>query len=332
MKKWHKRSLFVLLLGAVGTVALGLRPALTPDTLEVIEPFASTIQLPQHLRDSNFSFTHIVNPSAPQRGTWFSDGDLTTHRLLRPSEWTVQVQCKDGTLSVEATPPEQHADGAHVRAVCFAGIGEAMGGIRRPNGRIHTEYLLHVSCMVEYTPCFWQAPRRAQWVQFITIDVDDEAADMGTGLLTDTDNIFFSKFTQSTDGTMAVLPARYCNTPVENAMLRLLHTLAACTEDTHDQLTPRLLAGSKLLNRFATEADWPECWGNAAGMARDMSYRVGPTLVYLNEKGCFGNEQLIKFINSREFSRIFGEDFRNSKNADINLELQGIDFERVNKL
>ncbi len=331
MKKWHKRTLLILTLGALGTVALGLRPMLTPDELEVITPFHHEIQLPQHLKTSNFSFSHTVNPASPQRGTWFMDGNTATHQLLDNAEWDVDVRCENGVMRVVTTPPALHARNAHVRAVCFAGIGDGAGGIRRPSGRLHTEYLLHVSCMVEYTPCFWQPTQRAQWVQFITIDVDDEAADMGTGLLTDTDNPFFSKFTMSQEGDAPVLPARYCNTPVENALLRLLHTLAACTEDTHDLLTPRLVAGAKLLARHATDAPWPDCWGNAAGTARDLAYRVGPTLEYLNEHACFGNEQLIKFVNSADFSRIFGEDFSESKNSEINVDLQSIDIERVNQ-
>lgn len=329
MKKWHKRTLIVVALGLLGTVALGLRPALTPDDVQEIKHFSTELPLPDRQKDSRFCFTHTIQLHSPHRGTWYAGGQQTVHPLLTPAEWSIQVSCADGKLRVTAPPPPLHSKWAHLRATWVVGIGD-VSYVRRPNGSRHAEYQLHLSCNIERTPCFWQEPQREMFVQFITVDVADEAADLGTALLAAADSPFFSEFSPGTTGPAAQLPARYCESPVSNALLRLLHTLAACTPETHEQLTPRLVNGAAQLARFATQAPWPDCWGNSADMARTIAYRVGPTLEFIAENECFGNQQLADFINGEHFSRIFGDKFADSKSSDINAELEGIDIQRVN--
>lgn len=331
MKKWHKRTLIVLFLGALGTVALGLRPALLPDKATRIQYFPSEVPLPEHLAQSTFAFTHNIALSSPQRGTWIDTRASGLQQPIIGQDWHIRVFCRDGQLRVEAMPPEAGADMGQLRLECSAGIGDRRL-VRSPNGRMHTEYLLHISCFAEFTPTFWRPKQNSLWVQFITINVEDEAADMGTPLWTTPEREFTNRFRMSTNGPMPVLPARYCNAPLDNAMLRLLHTLAACTPETHQQYVPTLTAGAAGLCRFATDAPWPECWGQAAQTARDLAYRLGPTLVYLQQNACFGNEQLIDFINGDDFATIFGKNFADSKSDEINNELQGIDIKRVNKL
>lgn len=328
MKKWHKRTLIVLTLGLLGTVALGLRPALTPDDVQEIKHFSTESPLPENCKESRFAFTHTIQLQTPHRGTWYAEGQQNVHPLLSPAEWSIEVSCREGKLQVSAPPPPLHSKWAHLRATWVVGIGD-VSYVRRPNGRKHAEYQLHISCNIERTPCFWQQPQREMFVQFITVDVEDEAADLGTALLADTDSPFFSQFSPGTTGPTPQLPSRYCESPISNVMLRLLHTLAACTPETHRQLTPRLINGATQLSRFATQAPWPECWGNSADMAGTIAYRIGPTLEYLAEHECFGNQQLTDFINGENFSRIFGEKFSDAKSSELNNELESIDIQRI---
>ncbi|MBR5887470.1 MAG: hypothetical protein IKZ07_04605 [Akkermansia sp.] len=330
MKKWHKRTLCVLTLGVLGTVALGLRPAFTPNDVQEIKHFSCEIPLPEHRKNSNFAFTHTIQLHNPHRGTWFSKQlQQSIHPQLTPAEWPIRVYCEDGKLRVSASPPRLHSEWAHLRATWVVGIGD-VNYVRRPNGSKHAEYQLHISCHMERTACFWQKTEREMFVQFITIDVADEAADMGTALLAETTGPFFTQFAPSTTGPEPKLPARYCESPLSNALLRLLHTIAACTPETHEQLTPRLVNGAARLANFATTAPWPDCWGESADMARTIAYRIGPTLEYIAENDCFGNQQLADFINSDNFSRIFGEKFTDSKSSDINADLENIDIQRIN--
>lgn len=329
MKKWHKRTLVILFLGALGTVAIGLRPAWQQDEVKVIHPFSTVCDLPLHLQNSNFSFTHSISLLAPQRGSWFDTQSRGIEAQIQGGNWDIRVVCKDGKLTVLAPPAELSAADGHLRVVSFAGIGEARE-VRTPNGNIHTEYLMHVSCYAEYTPSFWREPQRSYWVQFITIDVEDESADMGTPLWAPPNADFLRRFRMSTNGPDAMLPARYCNAPLENAMLRLTRTLAACTEETHAAYTPTLISGAEQMCRFATDSPWPDCWGAHAQTARDLSYRLGPTLVYLQQNACFGNADLADFINSENFARIFGKDFSEARNPEIDVDLRAIDIERIN--
>ena len=331
MKKWHKRTLIVLTLGAVGVAALGMRPALLPDQSGMVHHFSTEAPLPEHLSQSNFSFTHTVNISEPQRGTWMDTQSAGIQQAITAEDWVIQVTCREGKLHVQTKAPEVTAGNGQLRVECSSGIGDKRV-VRSPNGSLHTEYLLHISCFAEFTPTFWRPVQQNLWVQFITIDVEDEAADMSTPLWVTPDAAFTSRFRMSTTGPGAKLPARYCNGPLENAMLRLVRTLAACTPETHEFYVPTLTAGAGRLCRFATTAPWPDCWGQAAQTARALSYRLGPTLLYLEQNACFGNEQLIDFINGKDFATIFGENFADSKSNDLNSELQGIDIERINNL
>lgn len=328
MKKWHKRTLFVLALGLLGTVAVAYRPALTPDEVQEIKHFEQEVALPEHLSDSTFAFTHTIQLHNPQKGTWYAGGLQEVHKQLTPAEWPIEVRCENGKLKVLAPPPALSAPLAHLKATWVVGIGD-VSRVRRPNGRLHTEYQLHISCNLEHTPSLWRPKQREMFVQFITVDVEDKAADMGTALLAETVGPFFGQFRMSTTGPEPQLPARYCESALSNAMLRLLHTLAACTPDTHEQLTPRLINGAAQLSRFATDAPWPECWGHSDEMARTIAYRLGPVLEYLAEKECFGNQQLADFINGEHFARIFGESFVDAKSSDIQADLEDIEIEYI---
>lgn len=330
MRKWHKRSLLVLGLGVVGTLLLGLRPALVPDEIVQISHFSQEIPLPEHLRDSDFSFSHAISVNAPHRGTWYANGSEDVHPLLKSAEWKINLSCRDGKLIIHSEAPQLSAEMAQIKAGWLVGLGEPCL-VRRPNGDIHTEYQLHISCRMEYIPCFWQKTLREHFIQFITIDVEDAAADMGTILLADMgrDTPFASQFHPGMTGPAPILPARYCYSAKENALLRLLHTLAACTPTTHHYLSQRLTNGADQLCRFATDAPWPACWGDAADMAETIAYRVGPTLEYLAEQECFGNQQLADFINGESFAKIFGTHFRNSKSSDIGVNLRDIEIQRI---
>ena len=327
MKRWHRRTLIVLALGALGTVALGLRPALTPNEVSVISRAGNAVPLPEHLHGRNFSFTHVIKPGQPHKGTWFAGNSAEALSRLQATDWRVTVSCKEGKLVVETAPVEMSASMAQVRGELFTGISY-VSKVRRPNGRTHTEYQLDISCYAEITPCFWQEKQRVHWLQFITIDVDDEAADMGTPLLVEIPQSFTEKFTLSSEGPEPALPARYCYSPAENALLRLLHTIAACTEHTHSLLTHRLISGSRQLARFAGSAPWPKNWGKAQDMAQTIAYRVGPTLEYLAENDCFGNQQLADYINGEDFAAIFGENFRHAKNSESEFNIQEIEIKQ----
>lgn len=328
MKKWHKRTLIVLILGALGIVALGFRPALSEDEFVQLTHTIQEVQLPEHLADSDFSFTHTIKLHEPHRGTWFDGGLQSVHPQIQPAEWNIRVYCENGKLKVAAEPPEIRSDMAQMQVSWFAGIGD-VSHVRRPNGRTHAEYLLHIGCSMKRTGCFWQEPEREMFIQFITVDVDDKAADFGTALLTSTNDPFFSRFKQCTEGPAPELPARYCDSPMDNALMRILHMLAACTEDTHEILTPRIITGATQLSRFASEAAWPDCWGAASETASRISYRVGPTLLYLAENECFGNQQLIDFINGPVFAKVFGENFSDAKSGDESDVLEGVEIEII---
>lgn len=330
MKKWHKRTLLVLTAGAIGTVALALRPAFTADEVTTHTPYLQEYPLPAHLQNSDFAFTHTINPTALHHGTYCTNAKSELLHNLSAADWNITVTCRDGKLLLSHNSPLLHSLRAtdHIRTTYCAGI-ENIYTVRQPNGREHQEYQLCIACHIERTPSFWQPVETEQFLQFITVNVDDKAADLCTSVLSE-NWLATSRLSPVTDGPQHNLPARYCGTPQENAMRRLLHTLAACTEKTHARLTPRLIAGARALSKLADKDKvWPDCWGTSSDTARDIAYRVGPTLLHLAEKECYGNSQLINFINSDDFATIFGENFSDSQSSHPDIDLGTFEIRKI---
>lgn len=330
MKKWHKRTLFVLTAGFLGTIALGFRPAFTPDEAVHYSHFMSECALPDNLKNEDFSVTHSIELSQPHAGTLFANGETQLLTELAPTTWNISVQSHQGKLTVSCDTPILHSLHPihHLLTTYTAGI-ENIRCVRQPNGKYQQEFQLCLSCHVVQTPSFWQTPKKLHFIQYLTINLADKSADLCPSVLADN---WFARhnFRPMPGGPMPNLPARYCNSPVENAMLRLLNTLAACTQETHRQLTPRLIAGAHVLKLAAdTKKPWPDCWGTSAAMARSVAYNIGPTLEHLEQNKCFGNQQLINFINSEDFSRIFGENFSEARSSHSDIDLSDMKIEYI---
>ena len=112
--------------------------------------------------------------------------------------------------------------------------------------------------------------------------------------------------------TPSGLPEKYNGAPLRQDMLRLLYAIAAIDSQ---QMAKGVAAE---LSSFAwqlaakapsPEKNWPHCWDSLEKDARTIARHLAPTLLYLQEHNCFDCVELVTFINSPQFSRIFGNDF-----------------------
>ncbi len=328
MKKWAKRSLVILTLGVLGTVAFALRPAFIPDASEAVG--GATQSVPARIRDARDALAPL-----DIRYTW----DLRAHpsgtlvmgaqepdafALLREARWPIRLRQQGGTLTVEAGEPVfQAADGLSSVRTRFHVLHAGRGLQRMPNGRDHILYHVVLICDVSVQPPFWQPAQRTLAMQELVLDLVDGAVDL--------DPTPQAGFTRApwvkgrpfpmqpvgalppcrliSSGAPTGLPERYCGSPRQRQLTRLVYTMADLVDGGQVRfLMPGLRRGARELVELLPEpaAPWPQCWGSEAAMAEQLSQRMVPVLEYLEEHDCFGSQELADFINGEDFGRLFG--------------------------
>ena len=115
MKRWHKRSVIILLLGIAGIIALGLRPSVEPPTARALtaKPYAE-IPLPAHYVTGDLRITYRWQLTEPPRHTVLrSSLQKNVFDMVTPTEWEIIIQAKDGKLTAEYTTPTLPAKKNH---------------------------------------------------------------------------------------------------------------------------------------------------------------------------------------------------------------------------
>lgn len=317
MKKWQERTLFILGLGIVGTIALAVRPAFHADKSEDISTPEDKIHALQEGHDKNLSFScdYVWDFSNHPANTVLM-GDLAPNAfsLLEEAKWHIRLETDNGKLKLSYDKPVLHAKNpmSQVRAsylsyYVFPHLYRLM-----PDGQIHVEYNIFLLCEVTVTPSFWGKPVHTFAVQNLMVDVMDASVDVTAPMIPAhfKDKLAYRKLE---NGVAPKLPSRYCGSPAEQGMTQVLYMLSDIRVpfSAGFQAEKVRALAEKTVNRYADASKpWPDCWGADAGVAERLAQRVVPTLIRLQEKECYKSQPLADFINSPTFARIFGESFK----------------------
>ncbi len=320
MKRWHKRTLLVLVLGAAGFIALAMRPALVPDEVEQ-QDAGLNIPLPSdqaeaagklavsyrwHLADS----PGITLSSSP-------DGVNLFRERLRRAEWRIGFVVRDGSLLINAETPLLHA----VDRSCLVQTQSRLAlrsryRVRMPDGSFHNKYVIELAIAARLTPSFWGKTLNSSLHQLLLVDPvagTFDPMDPSAYLFVPSEGAELTRALGAPE-----LPARYSGSFHRQQMLRLLDLLASITDArTADAAAPVLQSRAEQLVQLCADAQapWPQNWGDDREAAEEVHRAVIPTLLYLQEKDCHNSADLADFINGEAFGRIFGESFRDGGDA-----------------
>lgn len=334
MKKWHWRTIIILAMGVAGTAAIGLQPMFRDNTAEIVttEQLAvSPLTTHDHGQSINFEYKWST-ADLPTHTEVYGNLTPSAFNKIQPITWNFRVYTEDGELKVKHdTPvpiPLSNMDNAKAEyAVYF--IGNTLH--RRPNGSMVAEHRLCLECELTVTPSFWGKPLCTVLRQSLVIDVAQ-----GTVDLEEPQHIFTTPGTVViTKGSTPTLPSRYCGTPREQAIQKLLYEFAdLCKNPTEHKLNAFADKAQQNIDTYCTpDKAWPDCWEEAAGEAQRASRLIEDTVSQLYHADFYNSPLLTDFIASPAFARIFGEEFTlqddNGINSEFGTGTENIEFEFI---
>jgi len=333
MKKWQERTLFIVGLGIVGVLALALRPAFHADKADNLSDPGNLKHAlnPQFDSPQNFSCDYVWDFSNHPSGTVLM-GDLKpdAFSLLKGAKWKLRLEVQGNEVKLSHDKPVFHADSplSQVKAKYLAMFRFPPICRQMPNGDMHMEYNFLIVCEATVTPPFWGKPVHTVAAQNLMVDVTDGCADISTP------SYFAGGGEQKVieNGSTPDLPRRFCGSPVEQGLTRILYNfsdirsnIAAAYQTKHlKQLAQKLISA----HADAGKA-WPDCWGTDAEAARNLAPKVLPTLLRLQENECYNCRELADFINSPDFSLLFGDSFGDMPLPEERVQKEPIKFRAV---
>lgn len=315
MKRWHKRTLLVLVLGAAGFIALAMRPALVPDEVEQ-QDAGLNIPLPSDQAEAagklavSYRWDLADSPGITLSSS--PDGVNLFRDCLRRAEWCIGFVVSDGKLLINAETPLLHA----VDRSCLVQTQSRLAlrsryRVRMPDGTFHNKYVIELAIAARLTPSFWGKTLNSSLHQLLLVDPvagTFDPMDPSAYLFVPSEGAELTRAPGAPE-----LPARYSGSFRRQQMLRLLDLLASITDArTADAAAPVLQSRAEQLVQLCADAQapWPQNWGDDREAAEEVHRAVIPTLLYLQEKDCHNSADLADFINGEAFGRIFGESFR----------------------
>lgn len=320
MKRWHKRTLLVLVLGAAGFIALAMRPALVPDEAEQQDAGLS-IPLPSDQAEAagklSVSYRWDLADSPGITLSSSPDGVHLFRDRLRRAEWCISFVVSDGKLLISAETPLLHA----VDRSCLVQTQSRLAlrsryRVRMPDGTFHDKYVIELALAARLTPSFWGKTLNSSLYQLLLVDPvagTFDPMDPSAYLFVPSEGAELTRAQGAPE-----LPARYSGSFRRQQMLRLLDLLASITDTrTADAAAPVLQSRAEQLVQLCADAQapWPQNWGDDREAAEEVHRAVIPTLLYLQEKDCHNSADLAAFINGEAFGLIFGESFRDDGGA-----------------
>lgn len=330
MKKWQEYALFILGLGIVGALTLALKPTFLSNEVMDLSKESPTVPIIREIdQRSSWSCDYTWDlAKSPDNTLLLGDQEILSQII--PMEWKLRIDVKDNQLSVSYDTPEARAESPFCQTKTIYHVAWDPFPISRttPNGSIHGEHRLHLMCEIIITPSFWGNPIHSVFVQELSIDVTDGTADLVRPSISPVLEQQLGSVL-ITDGIEPDLPRRYCGSPAEQGLLKLLYQFSDIDQEhIAEKATPILKKQAEKLVNDHAQADlpWPECWGDAADMAKQVSRRATTTLIRLQQQECYKNQELADFINSPLFARVFGEKFEAATEP---VQTEPIDFRQI---
>lgn len=335
MKKWQKITLVILGLGVLGGGATPFRPVIQGDSADrELAPATQSVSL-EDTREmtSDFAVDYEWNFHAhPSRTLLVQDLSPDVFSLLKEATWKIRLEVQDGKLVIRSDAPELHARESlqRVEASYSYNMLPTMH-IMRPDGTHHPLRALRLGCEVRLYKPGWGKPLRTFAFQEIVLDLIDGTADL-------VHPTYLRILSLGMDSRVIVsqeetgLPTLLCGSSCEQDLTRILLHLSSIDSRKRAVNIMQTLP-EKVKETVATYADdkknWPDCWGDEAETARRIARRIVPALLRFEETNCYNYQPLADFINSPDFSRVFGESFAD---APLPNETRGsIPFERMDE-
>ena len=315
MKRWHVRSLVIVILGVLGMAALAFRPALVPDVVEWgVEPVplqeALGAQNGEDRAEMEVEYRWAFKKSPTHTVFWHEGGQDAFALLEGNPEWTLRFKVHNGMAVVDGDLPQMRLTTPRCQLQArFIVFNDGFHTMRLPNGKVHTQREIMLLCELTVTPSCWGRQVRSIAAQQVVADYLDNAMDLVEPHLSP---LYTRGMTPAgvVSAQPSGLPERFCGNTCERELTRFLYQLAAIDrKGLAEYLTPRLEArGRELVDTFAdTEKPWPECWGDAAYTARINAQKLTPLLQRFKDEHAFGSQKLLDFVNGPVFKQIFGE-------------------------
>lgn len=333
MKKRILVLSLLLLLASLIVLFFALRPTISDDEMVDVSDAAKLSFELQDEREKagllDFEYEWELN-HAPNNTLILNSGTEDAFALLQPASWKISCRLQEGKCILRTAPPLLRAkdSSCQVRSRYLAEFSAPFVQ-RHPDGTMHPVRIANLVCEVWIYRPFFQKPLHAFAIQEIKLDIIDGSADIIRPIAAlMTAKGMKHHFVANTYD--ANLPSRYCGTERERIITRILFSLASIdSKALADTCTPEIVKLAQQIQglQIHPDAPWPDCWGDDAPIARQAARRIIPTLVRMQENDCYGNQELIDFINSESFSRIFGEDF--SSNPSPLQDMPPIIFEKV---
>lgn len=334
MKRWHKRSIIIIAMGMVGVAALGLRPAMVPPTAKAITkaPHAET-PLPAHYVTGGMKVTYRWELTEPPPHTVLRGAaGENVFGMVKPAQWEITIQAKDGKLTADYTTPILHAkNNTHSTATQYHAYFGAPVKYYLPSGSASLKYYLYLQCQSTLTPPFWQTAQCTTAVQLLCIDVAQGTVDLVPPPAIREDAT--CRIIRS--GPTPDLPARFCGTEREQAVQHLLYDFADTARTPSGSRFRKFVQQAETAVQQYTAADlpWPQCWGDAAAEATRANTLIHATVRELRHHNYYGSAALKEFMDSPTFARIFGNTAEQEQDANpidvFGTGTEGIIFEEI---
>lgn len=318
MKKWHKRTITILILGIAGAAALGLNPMFTDDTAGMYNgAFRNYSELGAHDQGESMQFDYAWKLTKHPNNT-ILEGNTQNNafNLLQDSDWNIRITTENGKLKATYNTPVLRAlDNTHRVVTKYAVDFSGTTLRRRPNGTYVTEHHLFLTCDVTITPTFWREPIHTIARQHLVIDVAQGTADLYEYSPSD----LAEDMVIVRDSSTASLPSRYCGTAREQALQHLLYDFAdLCQNPSKSSIALYEKKAQHYLSSLCSaDKAWPDCWEEAAPEAQRAAQLIEQTIVELHKNDYYGSESLKNFIDSETFTRVFGNEFTLRDKSDL---------------
>ncbi len=333
MKRWHKRTACILVLGVLGVSALAYRPALIEDSAGKSKHAMATPAtfLTEHDDAQGINLHYTWDLGNHPVGTMLT-GDLQpdAFSLLQPARWEIDIYTEHGELKANYTTPVLKAKDTTCAVQTEYGVYFGIPTLHYlPNGNMVAEHPLHLVCHVCITPPFWQKPICTTAGQILLLNPTLGSVDTEEPLsLSKSQKII-------TEGPTADIPARYYGTEREKAVQYLLYEFAdAAYHADLDRLRNFFHRAEQYTGQHTTaDKEWPACWEEAAAQAERAAQLVEVTLTHLQENNCYDLQELADFINGPVFARIFGNQLKKREKIDFGSDfgtgLENLEFEII---
>lgn len=303
MKRWHKRSICILIAGIIGVGALSIRTAIEPDR----------------------QITHSTNPihchysNAEQQLTfndcWQLCDETTDNEVfsaLQSQDIHIDIRTADGKLLATYDTPILHSRNAMdlVETVYQASLFPI-----RTKGHTH-EYIFSLRCSVQLTGPFWQTPLNASryYTKKLSVDIPPAPVQQNTEQTT-TEEVSVQEEQAQTP------PAP--GTPAQEALKALKNELISLAQQADAASISAFIthAEQAALTHTDTTRQWPDCWHDAANDASCTAELVQEAITTIRNNNYWNSTELADCIAGEAFSRIFGSAHRGNTSSFIEDEL-----------